>query len=86
MPADSTGPATDLIEYTSFGSAISLTAVKGEPARLLRAVTGDGSVSVKMAGSGNTARTITLNAGDFEVGQFTSIESVTTITRIRVGW
>jgi hypothetical protein len=82
----SLGPATDVLEYTVFSSPINIYTVKNAPARKITAVTGDGSVSVKLSGSGGVARTLTLNAGDFEVGEFTSIESASGITRVRVAW
>ena len=80
-------PAYDFLEYTSFASPIDVRAASpnGESCSVLvKAVTGDGSLSVVTA-AGET-RTLTMAAGDTEVVRISSIESATGITRVRVSW
>ena len=85
MPGD-VGPARDLIEYSSFGSPINLYAVANAPARKISILAGDGTITVRLSGSGQNARTLTMNSGDSEVGEFTSIDAVTGITKVRVAY
>jgi hypothetical protein len=78
-------PPTDYQEYTSFGSPLDLYTVKKSPARLLK-VTTSGTITVKMSGSVGANRTLNVADGEELIGDFMSIESVTGVTRIRVGW
>ena len=81
-----TGVATDLLEYTVFSSPINLYAVKGRAPRKIRIIGGSGTVTVKLSSSGGVARVLTMATGDEELGEFTSIDSVSGVTSIRVSW
>lgn len=76
----------DLQEFTSFGSVIDLYTTKVRFACQVEILAGSGTLSVKMAGSGGSTRVLTVNAGDIVYGKFTSIEAVSGLTRVRVGW
>jgi hypothetical protein len=82
-------PSPDFLEFTTFTSAIDLTSAEycrlARPARLIRLITGTGSLVVDTAE--HASRTLTLtSAGDFEISQFRRIVSSTGITRVRVVW
>lgn len=79
------GPPNDYLEYESFVTPLNLYAVKGSPARILR-ITTAGTIVVKMSGSKGVNRTINVDDKEDLIGDFMSIESVTGVTRIRVGW
>ncbi len=76
----------DLQEFTSFGAAIDLYTTKVRWACQIEILAGSGTLSVKMTGSGGTTRALTVNAGDIVYGKYMSIESVSGITKVRVGW
>lgn len=86
-------PCSFFREYTSFGADIDLYAEgpsatlspKPRFARYIRVVAGSGTLAVQMP-AGNA--TLTLAAGDFEVGEFQKVLATGTggMTRIRVGW
>lgn len=76
----------DYETFTSFGSAIDLYATRIRPSVVLKIQAGSGTVSVTMAGSKGSSRTLTVAAGEEIWGAFMSIESVTGVTSLRVGW
>lgn len=87
--ADTIEPAPDFLEFASFASAIDLTAKAhcrlGRPARMIRLLTGSGTLVVDTAEA--VDRTLTLTTpGDYEIAQFRRIVSASGITRVRVLW
>lgn len=87
--ANTIEPPPDFLEFASFASAIDLTAKSlcrlGRPARMIRLLTGSGSLVVDTAEAVN--RTLTLSTpGDYEIAQFRRIVSASGITRVRVLW
>jgi hypothetical protein len=74
--------------YTSFGSPIDLytSNTRPRPAIVLKVEAGSGTVDVKMAGSHGTPRQLTVAAGEEIFGAFMSIEAVSGVTKLRVGW
>lgn len=82
-------PPADYLPISSFASPIDLynhpSANKNRAATVIRIHTA-GTITVKMVGSGGTSRTITVADGDELIGQFTSIESVSGVTSVEVGW
>ena len=94
-------PITKFKEYTSFGADIDLIAEGPSfppqpklPARYLKVIVGSGTVAVTMAGANEASpgtdqsASLTMAAGDFEIGVFRKILATGTsgMTRIRVGW
>ncbi len=75
----------DLIPYSSFVSPIDLYTAKTRAAFVLH-ITGAGTVTVKMAGSGGANRVIPVTDGKELLGQFMSIEAVSGVTGIVAGW
>ena len=76
---------SDMIEYSSFGSAVDLYTTKLRPAYILK-VTGAGTLVCKMSNSGGTSRTFNVTDGETLLGEFMTIESVSGVTRVRAGW
>ena len=81
---DNNVPA-DMIEYSSFVSAIDLYAAKIRPAYILK-ITGAGTITCKMGSSAGVARVFNVTDGETVLGEFMTIDSVTGVTRIRAGW
>jgi hypothetical protein len=75
----------DLIPYSSFGAPIDLYSVKTRPAFLL-VITGDGTITVRMSGSGSDTRVLPVRDGQELLGKFITIESVSGVTGIVAGW
>lgn len=82
------GPAVDAIDYTSFGSAIDLFAVKKRDIQGIRIVTvaTTPTITVTVAGEGSSARTLSVASGEFLPLRVRTIESVSDVTRVRVYW
>jgi hypothetical protein len=76
----------DLIPYSSFGAPINLYAVKNSRPAFVLLITGAGTVTVRMSGSGSSTRTIPVTDGQELYGKFLSIESVSGVTGIVAGW
>jgi hypothetical protein len=80
----------DMIELTSFGSAIDILRTHTDGSETLGmdiiTATSGASVVVRTANSGSTNRTLTVVQGDRIEGKFRSIQSVTNVTKIRLYW
>ncbi len=76
---------SDLIPYSSFASPIDLYAVKNRAAFVLH-ITGAGTVTVRLTGSGGNNRVIPVRDGQELLGQFSAIQAVSGVTGIVAGW
>lgn len=84
-------PPSDWIEYdaAAIGAGINLetaSPIQG-PAKIVRVITaGAGALNVRVAGSDNAIRSLTVADNEEVLGLFTEIVSTSTVTRIRVGF
>lgn len=85
-----TRESVDGIELVSFGSPIDLlrTHTGGKEVTKLEVITVSGAATLtgKTKGSGDTARTFTVAAGTVIELPFRTIDSVSSVTRVRVFW